>query len=36
VVALAAAIVLMRFRVRAYREAATSRLLADLDSGDAQ
>ena len=36
VVALAAMTVLMRFQVRAYRQAATGRLLADLDSGDAQ
>jgi hypothetical protein len=36
VVALAAVIVLMRFQVRAYRRAATGRLPADLDSGDAQ
>ena len=32
VVALAAITVLMRFQVRAYRRAATGRLLADLDS----
>ena len=36
VVALAAMAVLMRFQVRAYQRAATGRLLADLDSGDAQ
>ena len=36
VVALAAMTVLMRFQVRAYRRAGTRRLLADLDSRDAQ
>jgi hypothetical protein len=36
VIALAAMIVLMRFQERAYRRASTRRLLADLDSGDAQ
>jgi hypothetical protein len=36
VVALAAMTLLMRFQVRAYRRAATGRLLADLDSGNAQ
>jgi hypothetical protein len=36
VVALAAMTVLMRFQVRAYRQAAKRRLPADLDSGDAQ
>ncbi len=36
VVALAAMTALMRFQVRAYRRAATGRLLAELDSGDAQ
>src|SRR5438034_7296811 len=36
VVALAAMLVLMRFQVRAYRRAATGRLLADLDSSDVQ
>jgi hypothetical protein len=36
VVALAAMTALMRFQVRAYRRAQAGRLLADLDSGDAQ
>ena len=36
VVALAAMNVLMRFQVRAYRRAGTRRLLADLDTRDAQ
>ena len=36
VVALAARAVPMRFQERAYRRAATGRLLADLDSGDTQ
>ena len=36
VVALAAMTVLMRFQVRAYRRAGTRRLLADLDTRDAQ
>jgi len=36
VVALAAMTVLMRFQERAYRRAGTTRLLADLDSGDAR
>ena len=35
-VALAVMTVLMRFQVRAYRRAATGRLLAHLDSGDAE
>jgi hypothetical protein len=36
VVALVTITALMRFQERAYRRAATRRLLADLESGDAQ